>query len=570
MPILITNTCSRVLTIVAALSLSLQVYPVWAVEPINIDSAAQQLTESATKQLPEQIAIASPMTQQLPEDIVSSAKSTDKDTSQQPQKVVADSDLGSAVIPLRGVTVPTTAPGSPTNSTTTAALDDAVLRAGVAVSPGVAHSKIDDLTRQILLKEIELERFNMHYTTGVAKQGRWKAWRYGGIQELNAGMGLTGSIIGTAERASHIHSPTHIHTELQESANYIPMIGTFIGAGAALMEFTINEGHELHARGKGFSPGKAVAYVGGLKDDINRLLAERDALIAVENQDANLAAHVSVDNVEGKVLRDLRDESLQEFERFHIGARKLLAFQQSQYLFDLAKYTMNGLGFEAAYEALHIHERYYNARAGTYFNISGGLFIIGPIVSRVFAKGIGEIHRHRLRPTTQEAEATKVDQLVSDHAMLDKLCSAPGMSGGAVGAVDRSSIYGSHEKTFQDEIRSGQKNQSKAKLAATQNIGAGLFVGGCKVAQGTLFSVVGYDHQYNTHSDRSAKVTNTNLFAASVVGIPAGVFSIADTLRIQVTGEINRHKLAKAGMLPRQLADARLAELDSMEARLKK
>jgi hypothetical protein len=42
-----------------------------------------------------------------------------------------------------------------------------------------------------------------------------------------------------------------------------------------------------------------------------------------------------------------------------------------------------------------------------------------------------------------------------------------------------------------------------------------------------------------------------------------------DTLRIQVRGEINRHKAVKAGKLPGQIAIARLKELDQMEKTLK-
>jgi hypothetical protein len=444
----------------------------------------------------------------------------------------------------------------------------ATLRGGINVSPSVAETRVDDLTRQILLKIIELERFNLHYTLEVARQGRWKAWRYGGLQEVNASMGLAGAIVGVAERGSHIHSPQHVHNELQEVACYVPMIGSIIGATAAAMEFGINEYHDIQAANKGFSPSKAVAHVSGLNNDINKLLAERDALTAVEAAAPSFAGHVAIDQAEGRVLHDLRDEALQEFERFHIGARKLLAFQQCQYLFDLTKYSVNALGYEYAYESLHRHRRYFNLRAGVCWDVAGPLYMTGPIISRVFAKGVGELHRKRLRPTTQEAEAMKVEQLVADHAALDHLISAATVSD-AKPAVERAELYGSHEKTFQDEIRGVEKNRAKSKLSATQNIGGGLFVGSLKLAQGILFTIPGGDHKYNVKTFQADRVTNTDLFVGSVISIPAGVYSIADTLRIQIRGEIDRHRLAKAGMLPRQLMEARLAQLDHMEARLK-
>jgi hypothetical protein len=83
-----------------------------------------------------------------------------------------------------------------------------------------------------------------------------------------------------------------------------------------------------------------------------------------------------------------------------------------------------------------------------------------------------------------------------------------------------------------------------------------------------LFTVAGFNRAYNGKTERASKVTNQDLFAAAVIGIPANAFAMLDTLRIQVSGEINRHKLKKAGMLPSQLANARLQQLDEMETRL--
>jgi hypothetical protein len=564
---LITNSSSRLFSFVAAISLLLQSNTICLASNIvstsqSSDSDAILGLDMAPSSLPtvdkenKSTSGGALVASVLPQAVTPAASSPLLLTTAKPVSIALKEETAiAAAQPLVAAAQPS-------------ADDQALLRGGINVSPSVAETRVDDLTRQILLKLIELERFNIHYTLEVAKQGRWKAWRYGGLQEVNAGMGLTGSIIGTAERGSHIHSPTKVHIELQESANYIPMIGSIIGATAAAMEMGINEYHELQAGRHGFSPRVAVAHVTDLKNQINRLLAERDALTAVEATAPNLAGHVTIDQAEGKVLRDLRDESLQEFERFHIGARRLFAFQQAQYAFDLAKYTCNAIGYDYAYNALHRHHRYMNLRAGIWFDVAGSLYITGPILSRVFAKGIAESHRHRLRPTTDDAEAMKVEQLVADRAALDHILSSGNVSD-AQPSVDRAAMYGAHEKVFQDEVRSAEKKNSKAKLTATQNVGGGVFVGGLKLASGVLFTVVGSNHNYNTKSDRSAKVTNTNLFVGSVLGIPAGVYSLLDTMRIQVRGEIDRHRLAKAGLLPGQLATIRLAQLDATEAKLK-
>lgn len=444
------------------------------------------------------------------------------------------------------------------------------LSGGAAITPEESVDKIDDLTKQILLKEIELQKFNLHYSQEVGKQGRWKGWRYAGLQEMNMGTGLAGAIISVANRGSYLHRAAGVHRHVQESANYIPMIGSIIGASAAVMEFGINGYHDLTARRHGFSPSAATKHVEGIKNDIDSLMAQRAALTKVEASSPALSGHVEVDDAEGKVLKDLRDQSLQEFQRFHVGARKLIAFQQWQYFFDFAKYTTNAIGYEFAYLSLHRRHRVWNGRAGALFIVSGQLTMWGPILSRVAAKGVGELTKHRIKKVVQDSNDAKVQVLESDLAVLDKLIKQGKVSNlGVANAIDRAGLYGEHQRVFNDEIRAAQKKSNAAKLTATQNIGAGLYVGGTKTASGILFAIPGFNHHYNNSSARASRVTNDLLFAASVIAIPSSAFGMLDTLRIQVRGEINRHKALKAGMLPGQIASARLKQLDDMEARLR-
>lgn len=447
------------------------------------------------------------------------------------------------------------------------------LNATVTNDPVVAKGRADDLTRQILLKIVELERYNLHYKQEVAKQGRWKGWRYSGIQEVNGALNLAGGILGTAERGSHLrksgkHAAGAIHTSVQQNANLLGLIGSCIGAAGALDELAINEYHELQTRHHGYGPGQARAHVTGLRDQIDHMLAERAALIQVERSATTLQGHANVADAEGKVLKDMRDQGLLEFQRFHVAARRLLAFQNAQYGFDFAKYTTNAIGFEFAFLALHKHDRRWNKQAGIQFEVSGALFIFGPILSRMIGKAVAEGHKRYLHGTLLQAEQAKCDDLVHDKAALDAMCTAAQTPEDAAPALGRASIYGDQSKVFQDELAASTKERDKAKLTATQNIGSGFFVGGCKVTSGVFFNIVGYNNHYNTSSAYSGRVTNDNLFVASVVGLPATTYSMLDTLRIQITGEINRHKQIAAGTHPSQLINARLAQLDDIERRL--
>lgn len=438
------------------------------------------------------------------------------------------------------------------------------------ISPAQAVGKIDELAKEILLKEIELQRFNLHYTLEVAKQGRWKGWRFAALQEVNSGMNLTGCIISAVNRGANIHHSSQVQIYPQEAANYIPMIGSIIGAGAAATEFSINGFHDFMARRHGFSPAAAIKKVGQLKSEILQLMVVRDALIEIEKSDPSLSNHVIVDSAEGIVLTDTLDQSLQEFARYHVGARKLLAFQQAQYLFDVAKYTTNAIGSHFAYLSLNRRKRIWNGRAGVMYVVSGELTMLGPVLSRVFAKGVGEITKHRTNPILRDSQDADIATLHKDLVILDRLSKEGNLEDRELAAVvDRQAIFDTHEKAFVDEIRMQEKKAAEAKLTATQNIAAGAFVGAAKTATGVLFILPGFNRAYNGKTQRATRTTNDLLFSAAVIGLTANTFSMVDTLRIQVKGELNRRKAAKSGQLPAQLAATRLKELDDIEKRLK-
>ncbi|MDZ4833067.1 MAG: hypothetical protein SGJ27_04630 [Candidatus Melainabacteria bacterium] len=449
--------------------------------------------------------------------------------------------------------------------------DTPLLREGIAMSADEVEQKIDDLTRQILLKEIELERFGIHYNQEVAKQGRWKGWRYGAFQELNSALGLTGGIISVHNRGRRLKEPLKVKRVVQESANIIPMVGSIIGASAAGMEFGINEFHMFQANRKGYSAKKSRARVLALKNEIDSMLEKRSQMLATEKTMSALSGRVELDEAEDDVLRDMRDQNLQQFERFHIGKRKLFAFQQMQLGFDVFKNTTNALGCYLAFESLHKRQRIYNGYAGVLFAVSGGLTMVAPVVSRYYGKIVSEHHRNLLKPATDTAENATIERLKSHHAALDRAVQNTKLAPEKVEvAVHRSTVYASGEKTFEDAITSSDKARDKAKLTATQNIGAGAYVGASKVASGVLFIYPGFHHRYNKNSGvTAARGTNNNLFAAGVVGLPASAFSIFDTLRINVRGEITRHQQLKAGKHPNQLSAARLKQLDELESRLK-
>lgn len=449
------------------------------------------------------------------------------------------------------------------------AIDTPILREAVRATPSNLETRIDNLTLNILLKQIELERYSINYNMQAGKQGRWKGWRYGFFSEVNSSLGLAGGITSIVNRGNALHVPSRVRLRTQEGANVVPMIGNIIGASAAGMEFGINQWHEIDAKRKGYSPKQARNKVAAMKNEINKMLDERDALVRVEASDSSYAERLLIDQAEGEVLRDMRDQRLQQFERFHVAKRKLIAFQQMQYLFDIAKNVTNAIGYDQAYLSLHKHHRIYNGYAGVMFAVSGGLTMVGPVASRAYARFVSEHHRRKVRNiATRTAEDATLSKLKADHARLE-VVTRNAKPEKVQTVLNHSAVYSTGVKGFDDEISRSEEASQRAKLVAAQNIGAGAFIGGSKVASGILFIVPGFDSRYNGKGYRADRATNNCLFTSAVVGLPATVFSMADTLRINIRGEIDRQRQLKNGVHPSQLAKTRLKELDELEKTVK-
>jgi len=428
-------------------------------------------------------------------------------------------------------------------------------------------NQIDDLTRDIILKEIELEKFNLYYRHEVGKQGRWAGWRYAALQEANFGCNLASGISSTVERTSHLRHPDLISPAKLERCNLTSMVGYIIGASAGALELGITEFHDLQARKMGFSPQRARAHVLSLKNEIDKMLIEREALLKIESAIPLLHYHFEEGLAEGKVLSDLRDLTLLEFEKFHISARRYLAFQKSLYFLDMTKYTCSTIGSYFVFLSQHKHDRKWNLRGGIMDDIAGSLIIATPFLSRAFGILEQKIQRRYIADIVKDVSIRQITNLEAHEAALENISHriTPNIDL-ADSPLQRMSTYRTQNHYFESESERIIKQERAGKLTATQNMISGSFTGSCHLASAILYTSAG--KIANGRTLRDSRVTNYNLATAAIISIPGNSVAVLDTLRIQVQAEINRHRLAKVGKLPNQLFAANLAQLDSLEQKL--
>lgn len=440
-----------------------------------------------------------------------------------------------------------------------------------SVLPDSANSqelrlKIENLTVEILRKEIQLERFNIRYRQEVAKQGRWKGWRYFISQEANASATNAGLIAAIDEHMDHIHHPQRVNTRTLQAALVPQIVGQIIGAGGAALEFGINGFHELRSRQLGFAPKTAKGFVMDISADIDQLLKQRQELVNRAQDISELSACAQVSNLEGQMLKDIRDLSLLEYARFYVDGRRTLAFQQSLYLLDMAKNVIGATGNGVAKHALHTHNRKHNGPSGVLTTISGALIVATPILSRGVGMAVGRYEKWRIKDITKNCDIKEVTQLDQDKTQLQQLCEANKDADDDVWepSLARLALYETHNQSFLQQLELTTREVHAGNLAATENVLSGLFTGGTKMANGITLAIAGHDFHH------SGPRTNDLIGAGLITYCVGTSWAMFDNIRIQVKREMVNHRLSKMQRLPGQVLKARLQQLEDMEALLDK
>ena len=429
----------------------------------------------------------------------------------------------------------------------------------VPASDGRAECSADLQIRSILHDLLELEKFNLRFNLEASRQGRWKAWRYTSLQQANSILTNSGSTVLMSERFQHISNPGDNHVGALMHGMALGGVGQVIGGGASCLELALNGYHLARASRIGLSPGKAKHYAKELIGNLDHKLAQLN-LICLDEQPASdtKALHL----LEQNLLTDMRNLSVAEFARFHIGARRVLWGQQSFYLLDCAKNTVGALGNLVAYNGLRHSKSNLIAPSGLLTTISGAFIIADPIISRLIGSSVAAYDRFRLN--ADGMSTAPVRQLQSDTASLQEFCQqhVSGRNADMLPTLTRVVIY---EHTSQRFIAQEQQSSNEIRAGAretVQNISAGVLVGSTKCASGITTLLAGLPYKNNPRR------ANLLMDCGSLAYTVGTGFAVWEQLRIQLTGQSQYCRLKANKRLPAQLVNTRIEELEQMQKSL--
>lgn len=454
-----------------------------------------------------------------------------------------------------------------------------LLQSSLALPASAAVAEVEEINRQILLKEIELERFSINFRKYNNIQGRWRGWRYFVFQEANAGMtaaGLTKQLVdrhrvienaniyrvNSSGKVSYVSNG--VDRVSQEKGLLLQMLGQTVGAIGSGIELGINIHHGRAAHKKGYGSKDSINFVLALRQDIKELFAQRASAIAAAHLEGN---DLAIAQAEENVLRDITDMGLQEYSDYHIAAKKFRAFQDSLYIFDIAKNTTGAVGNLVNIVQTHEQRPHLSGGAGVLTLTSGALIMFTPLLAQGVGKVVAASHKRALRPVVAGISPHTVDELEIHRSQLNSLLSAQSSAGGSSTCSSKSvallSAYDLEASQRRKQFALATREIRAGTRSATENTRAGLFVGSTKVALGVTNMVAGWHLTHHPHK------VNSLLQGGTIAYASGAYFAVGENLRLRIVDEVNRKKLGARFELPSQVLSEKIKALDQLETQLK-
>jgi hypothetical protein len=478
----------------------------------------------------------------------------------------------------------------------TAGVGAADLRQSAALPEEI--SRIENLTHEILRKELDLERFYLLYRVIGTKEPKFRRLRYYLLQVASAGCTLSSNIMflklaadglkpgketdfgigdahpngdensesaGASANAMHEGSVSQTVPEkntdgFARRALTVGMIGTILDVTSSVVELCSNSFTAAKNVQKGRSPSAIVKKVISRIKDIDTLAAERNAIVeAHPNMPAN-----SVYKAEGRVLKCFRNWCLSEFADLYAEVKSTQSSYNVYYLLDVTADSLYLASYLYSYKALDLRRARLGGPA-LIEGIIGDCFttIAGPASSHSYTP-LYNYWRKKLQGRMKESLKDNEDDTKAEMTNLNReLASADeALLQNKSSLLNRVSIYILWSERYDRYIDKQIIELHHQSKVALQGEISGPAIGSTYLAQ-SLLGTIGYYH-YPNKPGPAAKLA----LAATIPSTAGTSASLLLTNWNLLDEMMHRRLLRKQNLLPEQLLAGRLKTLDELEAKI--
>ena len=409
------------------------------------------------------------------------------------------------------------------------------------------------LTKQILLTSIELERFSLIYRLKSATPPKYRRLRFFLAQETGASCGLAFQIVAIRNFAIGRKRPLQISKRELHGAIATFMTGSIIAGSDSCFELGLNGLIAVKHHQEGFNPASAEKFVSDKLQQIDQLLAKRDALVQAHPDHPGYSRAV----VEGKVLAELRRAFINEFATFNADSRGFAAFTNTFFLLNAltnaVATTVGGLAYKG------VDTPKYNGPTNILFMLTGAMVIGSPLVSSLAGYLVRKHTYNSFLERVGEQPTFNESVLATVRKQLDENASAEGSLVPSLPAVDRFALYGESSQLFKKQLISETTTMRHLEKVAVESNLLGPVIGGTLLTQGILGTTGYYRYTFQPRKQLSLD------YRGAIVGCSGSSLAVVGTAAWYIASLAYENHLRKKHSLPAQLINDRLAHLDEIE-----
>lgn len=424
----------------------------------------------------------------------------------------------------------------------------------VAAKDDNFKSEYKELSRQILLDGIALERFSLNYRLEASRQSNLKYLRYGLTQQAGASGGLAFESIAVREFRKARRRPLQLNTQaISRGFKAFEVTGIIAGAGSAF-ELGANTVRYIRSCHQGFDSKAAAKYVIERSKHLDELMARHQALVAAHKEHPAYRAALA----DEAMMLALRDSVLSEFSKFHTDVRAYRTYENLFYGLNIAT---NVTGVISGYHGNKgLHNPKFNGSSSVLLIVSGGLTALSPLISTGAGIWAGKAAKDSFFGKLGYEPKFDPKELKARQEALQTALAGYSPDEHQIPAIlTREAIYKQSQVGFADQLRAENRVFRMLANTAFQSDLLAPNIGGTLVTQGVL-GTVGY---YN-YRKRPAKALNLAYKGAAAGIVGTGIAVGATALGIIADNAFYYH-LYKNKKLPKQLIEKRLEQLSEFE-----
>lgn len=427
-------------------------------------------------------------------------------------------------------------------------------------APSELEEKIEYYTVQILLKEIELERFYNQYRLFASKDPKYRYLRYFLLQQTAAGLTL-GSYIGScSELGRNLTTPDRISQQLNVRTTKAGLIGVYFQGGSSALELGSNIATTIKHKIKKMDPKSAAKNVRERLQIIDALSIQRNELIEkLSNKEG-----IELLKAEGRILKYFRDWCLSEFADIYADAKSYQASNNIYYILDVTSASLYAASYLIALRALDKPHLFGpSAIVGI---VGDGFGIVSAPFSSWSYNALYKFHRKRLGKNLKEKiydpEEIAKGEIVSLRTKVQK---SNALSPRHLSHIhERLSMMDFWSCDYDDYITKTTAEDRRFSKVALQSNLSGPLISGAFLAQDIMSLVAA-----NSFQNKPMKAT-TLAFISTIPPLAASGFSLLLTSYWAADEGIHHYILKKKNSTPDQLVQKRFATLNQMEGQLLK